>query len=48
MIMQIIFGLTHGSLSNWLSFSRQMTVKVLLTNEDANKTTLFATMINQK
>jgi len=55
MIMQIIFGLTHGSLSNWLSFSRQMTVKVLLTNEDAivrlptaDKTTLFATMINQK
>ena len=55
MILQIIFGLTHGSLSVWLRFSRRMIVKVLLTNEDAivrlptaDEDTLFATMINQK
>ena len=35
MILQIIFGLTHGSLSIWLQFSRRMIVKVLRTNEDA-------------
>ena len=34
MILQIIFGLTHGSLSIWLRFSRRMIVKVLPTNED--------------
>jgi len=55
MILQIIFGLTHGSLSVWLRFSRRMIVKVLLTHEDAvvrlptaDEATLFATMINQK
>ena len=55
MILQIIFGLTHGSLSVWLRFSRRMIVKILLTHEDAvvrlptaDEATLFATMINQK
>jgi hypothetical protein len=54
MILQIIFGLTHGSLSVWLRFSRRMIVKVLLTHEDAvvrlptaDEATLFATIINQ-
>ena len=56
MILQIIFGLTHGSLSIWLRFSRRMIVKVLRTkNEDAivrlptaAETTLFASMIHKK
>ena len=53
--LQIIFGLTHSSLSIWLRFSRWMAVKVLLTNDDAMiaslptvaETTLFASMIHQ-
>ena len=55
MILQIIFGLTHGSLNIWLRLSRRMIVKVLQTNEDAivrlptaAETTLFASMIHKK
>jgi hypothetical protein len=57
MILQIIFGLTRGSLSIWLS-RQKMIVKVLLTYEDAiiahdlpptaTESTLFASMIHQK
>ena len=57
MILQIIFGLTRGSLSIWLS-RQQMIVKVLLTYEDAiiahdlpptaTESTLFASMVHQK
>ena len=56
MILQIIFGLTHGSSSIWLQCLRQMIVKVLLINEDAivhlvptaAETTLFASLIHKK
>jgi len=59
MILQTIFGLTKGSLTVWLRFSKQIIAKVLhfaLTNEDAivrlptaAKTALFVvSMIIQK
>ena len=58
MILQIIFGSTHSSLSVWLRYLRRLIVKVLLPlHEDAierlptaDKTTIFAAtiMINPK
>ena len=55
MILQIIFGLTHGSLNIRLRFSRRMIVKVLQTNEDAivrlpttAENILFASIVYKK
>ena len=55
MILQINFGLTYGSLSIRLKSSRLMIAKVLLAYKNvivhlstAGKTTLFASMIQQK